>query len=224
METDAEIPGRKPSAAETKTERTDRDPDITSADTVEENLGTTSAKTSVGNPDVANADILEEGPATMSAEISGGKSVEANAEISGGKLTEANAGTSGGKLTEANAGTSGGKLTEANAGTLGGKLTEANAGTSGGKLTEANAGTLGGKPAEDERILLLTEGTKKTPTARRVVYYVLCALTVVAVWSVALLPSVLTYSILRSPLQVIYVQTRSRVLLVFASVASGHKS
>ena len=106
------------------------------------------------------------------------------------------------------AGTSGGKLTEANAGTSGGKLTKANTGTSGGKLTEANAGTSGGKSAEDERILLLTEGTKKIPTARRVVYYVLCVLTVVAVWGVALLPSVLTYSILRSPVQVIQVQTR----------------
>ena len=80
--------------------------------------------------------------------------------------------------------------------------------TPGGKLTEANAGTSGGKSAEDERILLLTEETKKTPTARRVVYYALCVLTVVAVWSVALLPSVLTYSILRSPVQVIQVQTR----------------
>ena len=94
------------------------------------------------------------------------------------------------------------------AGTSGGKLTKANAGTSGGKLTEANTGTSGGKSAEDERILLLTEGTKKTPTARRVVYYALCILTVVAVWGVALLPSVLTYSILRSPVQVIQVQTR----------------
>ena len=75
--------------------------------------------------------------------------------------------------------------------------------TPGGKLTEANAGTSGGKSAEDERILLLTEETKKTPTARRVVYYALCVLTVVAVWSVALLPSVLTFSILRSPVQVI---------------------
>ena len=74
--------------------------------------------------------------------------------------------------------------------------------------TETNAGTSGGKLTEDERILLLTEGTKKTPTARRVVYCALCVLTVVAVWSVALLPSVLTYSITRSPVQVIQLQTR----------------
>ena len=91
----------------------------------------------------------------------------------------------------------------ANADILEEKPATMSAGTSGGKLTEANPGTSGGKSAEDERILLLTEGTKKTPTARRVVYYVLCVLTVVAVWGVALLPSVLTYSILRSPVQVI---------------------
>ena len=96
----------------------------------------------------------------------------------------------------------------ANADILEEKPATMSAGTSGGKLTEANTGTSGGKSAEDERILLLTEGTKKTPTARRVVYYALCILTVVAVWGVALLPSVLTYSILRSPVQVIQVQTR----------------
>ena len=54
----------------------------------------------------------------------------------------------------------------------------------------------------------LESETERIPTARRVVYYILCVLTVVAVWSVALLPSVLTYSILRSPVQVIWLQAR----------------
>ena len=51
-----------------------------------------------------------------------------------------------------------------------------------------------------------TSETEKTPTAWRVVHYVLCALTVVAVWGVALLPSVLTFSILRSPVEVLAVK------------------
>ena len=80
--------------------------------------------------------------------------------------------------------------------------------TSRGMTAKASAMILRGKPAEDEHILLLNEGTKKTLTAGRVAYYVVCVLTVVVVWSVALLPSILTFSILRSPVQVICVQTR----------------
>ena len=49
-----------------------------------------------------------------------------------------------------------------------------------------------------------TKETKGMPTAWRVVLCVLCLLTVVAVWTVALVPSVLTYSIIRSPVQVMY--------------------
>ena len=70
--------------------------------------------------------------------------------------------------------------------------------------TEASA-TPEGNPVEDRHIISTTnytEETKRIPTWR-VVYYALCILTVVAVWSVALLPSVLTFSILRSPVQVI---------------------
>ena len=44
--------------------------------------------------------------------------------------------------------------------------------------------------------------SERTPTAWRVVHYILCVLTVVVVWSVALLPSVLTFSIIRSPVEV----------------------
>ena len=56
-----------------------------------------------------------------------------------------------------------------------------------------------------------TEETKRMPTARRVVLCVLCLLTVVAVWTVALLPSVLTYSVVRLPVQVMYKHTSIRV-------------
>ena len=71
--------------------------------------------------------------------------------------------------------------------------------------TEASTDTPEGNPVEDGHMFSTTndtEETKRIPTWR-VVYYALCVLTVVAVWSVALLPSVLTYSILRSPVQVI---------------------
>ena len=44
--------------------------------------------------------------------------------------------------------------------------------------------------------------SERTPTAWRVVHCILCVLTVVVVWSVALLPSVLTFSIIRSPVEV----------------------
>ena len=56
-----------------------------------------------------------------------------------------------------------------------------------------------------------TKETKRMPTARRVVLCVLCLLTVVAVWTVALLPSVLTYSVVRLPVQVMYKHTSIRV-------------
>ena len=49
-----------------------------------------------------------------------------------------------------------------------------------------------------------TEETKWMSTAWRVLYCVLCLLTVVAVWAVALLPSVLTYSIIRSSVPVMH--------------------
>ena len=50
--------------------------------------------------------------------------------------------------------------------------------------------------------------SKRTPTAWRVVHCILCILTVVVVWSVALLPSVLTFSIIRSPVEVMHLQSR----------------
>ena len=71
--------------------------------------------------------------------------------------------------------------------------------------TEASTDTPEGNPVEDGHMFSTTNDTEETKRipAWRVVYYALCVLTVVAVWSVALLPSVLTYSILRSPVQVI---------------------
>ena len=60
-----------------------------------------------------------------------------------------------------------------------------------------------------------TKETKGMPTAWRVVLCVLCLLTVVAVWIVALVPSVLTYSIIRSPVQVMYIHASIRVATVW---------
>ena len=60
-----------------------------------------------------------------------------------------------------------------------------------------------------------TKETKRMPTAWRVVLCALCLLTVVAVWTVALLPSVLTYSIIRSPVQVMYIHASIRVAILF---------
>lgn len=60
-----------------------------------------------------------------------------------------------------------------------------------------------------------TKETKGMPTAWRVVLCVLCLLTVVAVWTVALVPSVLTYSIIRSPVQVMYIHASIRVATVW---------
>ena len=70
--------------------------------------------------------------------------------------------------------------------------------------TESSADTPEGKPVEDGHTpspTSETEETKRIPTWR-VVYYVLCVLTVVAVLGVALLPSVITFSVVRSPVQV----------------------
>ena len=107
-----------------------------------------------------------------------------------------------GKPEEASTETSGGKPAEDSADILKKKAASTYAEMSRGKPAKDSAVILRGKPAEDEHILLLNEGTKKTLTAGRVAYYVLCVLIVVAVWSVALLPSVLTFSIIRSPVQV----------------------
>ena len=127
----------------------------------------------------------------------------------------------GGKPEEASTDISGENPNEASADILNEKAASTYAETSRGMPAKASAVILGGKPAEDEHILLLNEGTKKTLTAGRVAYYVLCVLIVVAVWSVALLPSVLTFSILRSPVQVIYVQTRV-TLNCFTSIACSY--
>ena len=78
--------------------------------------------------------------------------------------------------------------------------------TSGGRPAEASAETLDVKPAEDRHTpspTSHTEATKRIPTWK-LVYYGSALLIVVAVWTVALLPSVLTFSIVRSPVQVIY--------------------
>ena len=74
--------------------------------------------------------------------------------------------------------------------------------TPGQGLAAASSETPGVKDGHTPSPTLESEA-ERTSTARRVVYYALCILIVVAVWSVALLPSVLTFSILRSPVQVI---------------------
>ena len=60
-----------------------------------------------------------------------------------------------------------------------------------------------------------TEETKSMSTAWRVLHCVLCLLTVVAVWAVALLPSVLTYSINRSPVPVMHVYTYQSIATIW---------
>ena len=82
--------------------------------------------------------------------------------------------------------------------------------TSGGRpaetSAEANAETSGVEPVEDGHTVSPTshtELTKRRPTCK-VVYYGSALIIVVAVWTVALLPSVLIFSIFRSPVQVIY--------------------
>ena len=78
--------------------------------------------------------------------------------------------------------------------------------TPGQRPAETSAETFGVKAAEDGHTPSLTnqtELTKRTPPWK-VVYYGSAVILVVAVWTVALLPSVLTFSIVRSPVQVIY--------------------
>ena len=102
--------------------------------------------------------------------------------------------------------TPGGRPAEASADTPGGRPAEASAETSGGRPAEASAETSDVKPAEDRHTpspTSHTEATKRIPTWK-LVYYGSALLIVVAVWTVALLPSVLTFSIVRSPVQVIY--------------------
>ena len=84
--------------------------------------------------------------------------------------------------------------------------------SSGGRPAETSAETSGGRPVEDGHTASPTshtEATKRTPTWKKV-YYGSALIIVVAVWTMALLPSVLIFSIVRSPVQVIhmYVQTR----------------
>ena len=78
--------------------------------------------------------------------------------------------------------------------------------TSGGRPAETSAKTSGVKPAEDGHTPSPTShtgATKRIPTWK-VVYYGSALIIVVAVWTMALLPSVLIFSIIRSPVQVIY--------------------
>ena len=74
--------------------------------------------------------------------------------------------------------------------------------TPGQGLAAASPETPGVKDGHTPSPTLESE-TERTSTVWRMVHFILCVLTVVAVWSVALLPSVLTFSILRSPVQVI---------------------
>ena len=53
--------------------------------------------------------------------------------------------------------------------------------------------------------------SERTPTAWRVVHCILCVLIGVVVWSVALLPSVLTFSIVRSPVEVMHLQNQGTI-------------
>ena len=102
--------------------------------------------------------------------------------------------------------TSGGRPAEPSAETPGGRPAEPSAETSGGRPAEPSAETSGGRPAEDGHTLSptnQTELTKRTPTWK-VVYYGSALILVVAVWAMGLLPSVLIFSIVRSPVQVIY--------------------
>ena len=94
--------------------------------------------------------------------------------------------------------------------TSGGRPAETSAETSGGRSAETSAETSvetsGGRPLEDGHTpspTSHTELTKRRPTWK-VVYYGSALLIVVAIWTMALLPSVLTFSIVRSPVQVTY--------------------
>ena len=90
--------------------------------------------------------------------------------------------------------------------TSGENTAEAGAESSGGILADASAESSGVIPAEDRHTpssTSQTKATKRTPPWK-VVYYGSGLLIVVAVWILALLPPVLTFSIVRSPVQVIY--------------------
>ena len=78
--------------------------------------------------------------------------------------------------------------------------------SSGGRPAETSAETSGVKPVEDGHTASptnQTEATKRTPPWK-VVYYGSALILVVAVWTMALLPSVLIFSFVRSPVQVNY--------------------
>ena len=96
---------------------------------------------------------------------------------------------------------------ETSAEASGGRPAETSAETSGGRpAAETSAETSGGNPAEDGQTPSPTShtgATKRIPTWK-VVYYGSALIIVVAVWTMALLPSVLIFSIIRSPVQVIY--------------------
>ena len=122
----------------------------------------------------------------------------ADTETSGGRPAETS--------TETSAETLGGRPAETSAETSGGRPAETSAETSGGRPAETSAETSGGRPADEGHTPSPTShtgATKRIPTCK-VVYYGLCLLIVVAVWTMALLPSVLIFSIVRSPVQVIY--------------------
>ena len=78
--------------------------------------------------------------------------------------------------------------------------------TSGGRPAETSAETLGGRPAEDGHTASPTShtGATKRISTWKVVYYGSALIIVLAVWTMALLPSVLIFRIVRSPVQVIY--------------------
>ena len=72
------------------------------------------------------------------------------------------------------------------------------------------------EPAEDGHTPLPTNHTEATKriSTWKLVYYGSALILVLAVWTVALLPSVLTFSIVRSPVQVIYYYVQSRVSFI----------
>ena len=89
--------------------------------------------------------------------------------------------------------------------TPGENIAEASAETLGEILADASAESSGVIPAEDRHTpssTSQTEATKRKPPWK-VVYYGSGLLIVVAVWILALLPPVLIFSIVRSPVQVI---------------------
>ena len=88
--------------------------------------------------------------------------------------------------------------------------------TSGGRPAETSAETSRVKTAEDRHIPALTnqtELTKRIPTWK-VVYYGSALILMVAIWTMALLPSVLIFSIVRSPVQVIYMYTDQGIIYI----------